>query len=351
MACAVELGAPALIVLRGALIVAIALTTDPWFALWLLPLIPNAAFRYYAPRRALRLSVLIYAGLLGLLCLILGLEEPVAYGNLAVDVLFWVGPFLIMITMSYAVVMERTQRLEAERLLNDLRGSYREFTHASAQAIEAVAQRNHLARDIHDGLGHYFTVINVQLEKAIAFRPVDAPTADDALLVARRLVADALLDVRSTFSALSRSDELPSLAEALHRLVDNTGELQIELRIEGDTTGLAEPAQLALYRVAQEALTNIQRHASATRATVELIVEPGEARLRICDDGHGFDPLRLAAEDSTQRFGLNGMRERLEVVGGTLSVNSRAGAGTCIEAGVPLSQPIGWNDPVTEQAS
>lgn len=344
--------APVLIALWSALIVLVSLISNYWFGSMLPPLIPYVAFRYYAPRPALRLSLLLCVATLGFLFVGSRSNPEYTLGGSLVGIVTIAGPFLAILTISYAVVQERAQRVEAERLLAELERTHAAFADASAEAMWTVAERNHLARDIHDGLGHYFTVINVQLEKAIAFRSIEPEVADSALQVARRLVADALHEVRTTFSALSRSAELPSLDEALSQLVDNVGGLPVQLHLDGDAVALSKGAQFALYRVAQEALTNIQRHAAATAVTVELVVQGTEARLRIEDDERGFDPSHFATAtgDAGGCFGLNGMRERLEVFGGTLTVDSRVGAGTCLEARVPVSRGNGRDAPVVEAA-
>lgn len=104
-------------------------------------------------------------------------------------------------------------------------------------------------------MGHYLTVINVQLEKALAFREVNAGVADRALADARRMSAEALRDVRSTLASLDASRAVTSLRTALEQLATNLGDsLEVDLAIAGDETGYSEQSLLALYRVAQEGL-------------------------------------------------------------------------------------------------
>jgi len=94
---------------------------------------------------------------------------------------------------------------------------------------------------------------------------------------------------------------------------------------------------VGLYRIAQQAVANVVRHAGARRAVVRLIHEPGLVRLRIVDDGTGFHPSSVPAG----RFGLVGMRERARLLGGTLTIGSSPGAGTAIDVAVPLHAPAG----------
>jgi two-component system, NarL family, sensor kinase len=90
--------------------------------------------------------------------------------------------------------------------------------------------------------------------------------------------------------------------------------------------------EAALYRIAQEALTNVARHAGARRVTIRLVATPGQVRLVVQDDGRGFDVSRIPGD----RHGLVGMRERVELLGGGLEVTSGPGKGTLVEAAVPL---------------
>jgi two-component system, NarL family, sensor kinase len=127
------------------------------------------------------------------------------------------------------------------------------------------------------------------------------------------------------------------LSEALKTLVDRwEAETGINARY-GAVNGsrpLPPSVEAALYRICQEALTNVARHAEVGRATVRLVATPDQVRLVVEDDGRGFD----ASEVSEGSHGIVGMRERAEVLGGSLQVRSEPGAGTRIEATVPLEK-------------
>jgi two-component system, NarL family, sensor kinase len=106
--------------------------------------------------------------------------------------------------------------------------------------------------------------------------------------------------------------------------------------VDADECDLPEHVEIALYRIAQEALQNVVKHSGAAAASVVLRCDPGLVSLQIADDGAGFD---LEAVGDRNGFGLNGMAERAELVGGHLDVHSRPGRGTTIEARVPGTAP------------
>jgi signal transduction histidine kinase len=258
--------------------------------------------------------------------------------------MFFIG-LVFAISMASVAREAEANRRRAEQLLGDLAVSHQKLKAYAEQAAElATAQeRNRLARDIHDGLGHYLVAINVLLEKIIAFRQRDPQEAEMAALDARRLTREALQDVRQSVGALRLSGEVFSLAEALADLVKNAEQerLTISLQIRGDETGFSKTVLQALYRTAQEALTNVQKHARASHVSLCVLLHAHEASLCISDDGEGFDTSlldRLPA-NRNDRFGLQGIRERLEVVRGVLKVESHPAQGTRLLVSVPRRQP------------
>ncbi|WP_026423383.1 sensor histidine kinase [Actinokineospora inagensis] len=183
--------------------------------------------------------------------------------------------------------------------------------------LSAAAERNRLARDLHDSLGHHLTAIAVQLDKAGAFRAHDPAVADRAVADARQSARLALEDVRASVGALRTP---VSLVTALRDLVDGSA---ATLRVEGDERPLDQAAVTTLYRAAQEALTNASRHSGATRVTVTLRFTAAEVCLTVRDNGRGFT-------SPAPGFGLVGLRERAAIVGGVVAVDSAPGAGTTV---------------------
>jgi signal transduction histidine kinase len=243
----------------------------------------------------------------------------------------------MVLTATQLMLGERISRQKAEQLLDDLRRAYRQFQSYAAQALATTEERNHLAREIHDGLGHYLTVINVQLEKALAFRNVDPAEADQAVYEARRMVSEALQEVRGTLGALASAPDRFDLTAALKQLVLNIGnKTQVDLWLRGSEAGYPTQALLVLYRVAQEALTNVQKHAGASRAQVDLNLGADAATLDIVDDGVGFDVPSTANESRVGAgYGLRDMLERVELFGGELAVASAPGLGTSLRVRLP----------------
>jgi signal transduction histidine kinase len=188
--------------------------------------------------------------------------------------------------------------------------------------LTAAAERNRLARDIHDSLGHHLTAISIQLEKATAFADRDADVAGQALADARRSVGRALQEVRSSVGTL-RAEQV--------RLVDAlTGLNGVEVRVEGEERDTDQATVTALYRAAQEAVTNARRHGRADQVTVVVTFGASDTRLVVTDDGRGFD---VAAPH--EGFGLLGLRERAALLGGTVTVDSAPGAGTRVAVILP----------------
>lgn len=237
-----------------------------------------------------------------------------------------------------AEVIQRDQqnRQRTEQLLADLEVSHRQLRSYAEEVAELAAaeERNRLARDIHDSLGHFLTVVNIQLEKALAFRDRDPFAAEQAIRDAKQAASEALQDVRRSVSALRQSDQPFSFVGATDKLLQGLDEerFQVKFSVVGDETDYNRAALLALYRAAQEGLTNIQKHSQAEQ--LSLLVEFGatEACLKLHDDGSGFDTRVLAESkhNPDQQFGLQGIRERLELVNGQMNLESSADGTTLI---------------------
>jgi two-component system sensor histidine kinase UhpB len=138
-------------------------------------------------------------------------------------------------------------------------------------------------------------------------------------------------------SALDDHGLVPAVETQLKRFGARTG-IEVRLDTRGEPDTLPEVVQIAIYRVAQEALTNVTRHAGATVVELDLGEQDGEAELRVRDDGGGFDPsviARSASEGPVGGLGLVGMAERARLVGGELDVRSAPGGGTTITLRVP----------------
>ena len=232
-------------------------------------------------------------------------------------------------TAVVTALLQREQRARAE--LAEAHERLRGYA-AQAEELATTQERNRLARDIHDGLGHHLTVVQMQVQAARAVLPTDPAKADAVLAKAQRQATEALAEVRRSVAALREPRALPPLPEALKGLAEDTSAAGVptELAVTGTVRPLAEDVEESLYRAAQEGLTNVRKHAGA--ASARLAVDygaDGAVRLEVRDDGRGTGELR------GEGFGLLGLRERAERLGGRLEVESAPGAGTTLRMAVP----------------
>ncbi|HVF01466.1 MAG TPA: GAF domain-containing sensor histidine kinase [Rubrobacteraceae bacterium] len=211
---------------------------------------------------------------------------------------------------------------------------------ARSARLGAVEERNRLAREIHDTLAQSLTATTLQLESADALLDAGSSPekAREPLLRALSLTQSNLEEARRSVLDLRAAPlEGRSLSRALRVLVERwEAETGIAARYRAINGGRPLPprVEVALYRICQEALTNVARHAEAGRADVQLVATPGQIRLVVKDDGRGFDVSNIPED----RHGLVGMNERAKMLGGRLEIRSSPGAGTRIEATVPLEE-------------
>jgi signal transduction histidine kinase len=200
-------------------------------------------------------------------------------------------------------------------------------------------ERRRIARELHDGIGQNLTALKHQLAIVRASLPADAGTAPAQLDACMDLCAHTLEDTRN-LSRLLRPQVLDDLGleAALQWLVRSVAgdRLRVELRVDTQPA-LDADLQTLHFRIAQEALGNIVRHAQAREALLRLGRRGGFLQLTVWDDGVGFDPaVALEAGRQGLAAGLSGMRERLRLYGGVLQLDSGGDAGTLVRATVPL---------------
>jgi two-component system NarL family sensor kinase len=209
---------------------------------------------------------------------------------------------------------------------------------AKSSQLGALEERNRLAREIHDTLAQGFTAIALRLEM------IDALLEGDADIDRARKVVQQALDLsrhnieearRSVLDLRAAPLEGRNLCEALERLVEaweHDGNPKVALEIIGGPRPLHPRLEIGLYRIVQEALTNISRHAKATDVIVRLFLTHDTARVTIEDNGIGFEPYKTIKG----RHGLIGMNERARLLGGWLRIQSGPDEGTMVEATLPL---------------
>ena len=200
-------------------------------------------------------------------------------------------------------------------------------------------ERRRLARDLHDEVNQALTAILLRLE---ALAQETSPERAPELTELKRLVnqaMDELLNLARQLrpSALDDHGLLAALETQLKRFSARSG-IEARLDTSGDPDVLPDVVQTAIYRVTQEALTNVTRHAGATVVELRVAENEGGVELRVSDDGRGFDPAVLPHVNSLtpgRGLGLIGMAERARLVGGELDVRSAPGGGTTITLRVP----------------
>jgi len=233
---------------------------------------------------------------------------------LIVGMIFLAGVVFVVVFTKIAVD-ERRSKAEVERLAAELRDANSKLREYASQVEELATarERNRLAREIHDSLGHYLTVVNVQIEAARAVID-DRSRSLDVLRKAQSLTQEGLAEVRRSVASLrsSPSEDRP-LEETLASLIEECRAAGIDARliIKGKPFSLSSQVELTVYRAAQEGLTNIQKHSRASHSTVtlEYAVDQG-VRLVVEDDGIG------KVDASEGGFGLLGVRERAQLLGG-----------------------------------
>jgi signal transduction histidine kinase len=204
-----------------------------------------------------------------------------------------------------------------------------------------LAERNRIAREIHDTLAQGFVAVSVQLEVASRLLSHSAETAREHLEQARALTRDCIAEARSSIWNLrSQGTGAHDLAAAITHAAERitaTNHVKARVRVSGTYRRVAPQLEQELVRIAQEAMTNTVRHAQAEHVDVTLLFQEKLLRMTIKDDGRGFDG---DADDYRLdgHFGLTGMRERAEQLGGRFVVNSASGQGTEVQIEVPIGQ-------------
>ncbi|HLF01015.1 MAG TPA: sensor histidine kinase, partial [Anaerolineales bacterium] len=280
-----------------------------------------------------RTGAAIVCALLLLLCgVVVGVRTSLSVAIQAT--LSMAAGFAFVAVFTELAMNEQRARAEVERLAAELTEANQKLREYAAQVEElaTVRERNRLAREIHDGLGHYLTVVNMQIQAARAVQASDPARAAEAMGKAGAMAQEALADVRRSVAALRASPtENKSLPDTLRALTDEirASGIAAEFTVRGSLRPLSPPAELTLYRAAQEALTNVRKHAHASAVEVALEYGDASARLAVRDNGVGSD-------DANGGFGLVGVRERALLLNGQVMVSTAKGEGFRLEIELPV---------------
>jgi signal transduction histidine kinase len=251
-----------------------------------------------------------------------------------------VAAFFIGVCMP--IVEANRRREETQALLEELETAHAELESAYAELknyaervreLAVSEERARMAREMHGSVGHYLTVVNVQLEAATKLMDGNPERAREEVAKAKALASDALSEVRRSVRALKPlAVERRSVIVALSALAqdfEGAGPT-VAFKVEGEERNLPTEVELALYRALQESMTNALKHSRARQISISLIFGEESVRLKVTDDGAG------APEDAYERgFGLTALRERAEALGGTLKAGNTSEGGFALEVELP----------------
>lgn len=228
-----------------------------------------------------------------------------------------------------AIVRDISERREAHETL-----------HQQMRELAVLGERNRIAREIHDTLAQGLTGIIWQVNAAMGISKNGDEKLRQSLERARTLARESLQEARRAVSDLRPGSlENFSLVEALNREVNKVGEedVQASFNVSGEERVLPSGVEAALLRICQESLTNVLKHASATKVHVTLAFDQTTVQLSVKDNGQGFAPGTDNQKETDQGgFGLANMLERAHLLGGRVDVESAPGSGTQVEAVLPL---------------
>jgi signal transduction histidine kinase len=239
---------------------------------------------------------------------------------------------LVALGLQWLVTRYREQR-EA------LAEANRKLAHyaATIEHLAASQERNRLARELHDTLAHSLSAVTVQLEAVQALWEVNPSEArqmnDQALQVSQKGLTEARRALHSLRASPLEDLGLALAVIDLAKSAAARAALHLDLDVQNHLENVAPVVEQCIYRVAQESVANVVRHAEAQSLCVSLRRESGGLTLTVADDGCGFDP---GAVDSS-RYGLQGLRERAEMVGANLQVTSKVQNGTTVQLVVPTA--------------
>lgn len=230
---------------------------------------------------------------------------------------YYLGASTFSISLSLVILAERKSRRRAEALAQEV------------ETLAARLERTRIAREIHDSLGHTLTTLDVQLEVAQKLRQRDPERALQAVDTAKKLASQCLEDVRRALQTIRKNDF--DLQEALCELITQVKQHH-EFNIHVDLNLPSLPLQTShqLYCIVQEGLMNVQKHAQAKDVYLRGWVADESLTLELEDDGRGFD-----WDQPRTGFGLRGIEERVQLLGGKLRVNTALGKGTQIQVTIP----------------
>lgn len=300
--------------IQGGLLLSIFLTSRFSEEIWLcvFPLV-GATVMLSGPVEAALIVVVLFA--------MIAAADRYFYGSgSAVSFMTSMIPAFAFVVLFTRIAMKEKAALKRSELLS-----------AEVDKLAVIRERNRLAREIHDGLGHYLTTIHVQLQAARTIHATDPVRALEAVAKAQTLVHEALSEVRRSVGALQADRPLKPLTERLRGLASATDGWGATVSLEtlGEARTLPPEAEHALFRAVQEGLTNVRRHAQAHTVVVGLdFRNPARVFVFVTDDGSG-------PSGSPAGHGLAGLGERFAALGGSVIAEANPGGGFSLRVEIP----------------
>ncbi|HEY6592230.1 MAG TPA: sensor histidine kinase [Actinomycetota bacterium] len=278
-------------------------------------------------RRAAWVTTFVGLAVYFTLAAVVGRVEPINPATVAAHT----SSLLLVLAVAELVMAGRQRRLAADR------------TRAEEDRRRAGEERMRIARELHDVLAHNISLINVQAGVALHLMDEQPGQSRSALVAIKQASNDALGELRSVLDVLRQGDEAPPRAPAsglahLDSLVSGAGAagLEVRTRVEGTPRPLSAGTDLAAYRIIQEALTNVTRHAGPATASVLVRYTQDGLTVQVDDDGRG-----PSSPNGSGGNGIRGMRERVAALGGDLEAGARPGGGFRVLAHLPLDDQGG----------
>jgi two-component system sensor histidine kinase DegS len=243
--------------------------------------------------------------------------------------------------LAAAVIINRQGKERFRLLLADSENMRKRLRHLTHQILTAQEEeRKKISRELHDEVVQTLVGINVELAALVHGNAPGVQRLRDKIAHTRRLVEESVEAVHRFARELRPAvlDDL-GLIPALHAFCKNLAErkkFKIHLHAFAGVEALPGDRRTVLFRVAQEALTNVARHARATKAELRLSKIPGAIRMEIRDNGKAFPVKKVFLAKNPKRLGLVGMKERIEMVGGGFIIESTPGVGTIVRAEIPF---------------
>lgn len=294
------------------------------------PMIALYSLAAFSKRRSTTVLGLLVAGL------ILAVPVNAFTGNVR-----WVAEALMaFILLAAAAILGEAERNRRSYIAEVERRAFEAERTREEEALRRVdEERIRIAREVHDIVAHSLSIVTVQSSAAATLVKTDPERAGESIEHIRATAKGALAELRSMLDVLRTGEGEAPLAPAadltrVHALVEPLREagLEVELAVGGDLASVPAYASVSAYRIVQEALTNVVRHADAKHATVTLDVQPDTLSLRVEDDG------TRSPDTLTGGHGIEGMRERVEALGGSFAIGARPQGGLAVVATIPLKR-------------